>query len=185
MEKRPAHAASQPRCARIEFRRASSLVERRSCRPGPPAVHRSLWKSGCRRIAFRLQGRGGGTFDFHRSRTHGPRSRKGNDPGRAGVGKPVRHRMEAFAGRNPAGKPGIDVRIRGNRIPATRTDLAVGSRTMISIGGRLIGVSVRPYLIAEMSGNHNQSLERALQSSMPPHSRAPMRSSSRPTRPTR
>ena len=35
--------------------------------------------------------------------------------------------------------------------------------TMISIGGRLIGVSVRPYLIAEMSGNHNRSLERALQ----------------------
>ena len=34
---------------------------------------------------------------------------------------------------------------------------------MMSIGGRLIGVSVRPYLIAEMSGNHNRSLERALQ----------------------
>lgn len=33
----------------------------------------------------------------------------------------------------------------------------------ISIGERKIGVSHRPYLIAEMSGNHNQSLERALE----------------------
>jgi len=33
---------------------------------------------------------------------------------------------------------------------------------MISIAGRPIGPHVRPYLIAEMSGNHNQSLERAL-----------------------
>ncbi len=33
----------------------------------------------------------------------------------------------------------------------------------ISIGNRTIGLSHRPYLIAEMSGNHNRSLGRALQ----------------------
>lgn len=33
---------------------------------------------------------------------------------------------------------------------------------MLSIGAREIGGHVRPYLIAEMSGNHNQSLDRAL-----------------------
>ncbi len=33
---------------------------------------------------------------------------------------------------------------------------------MLKIADREIGVSCRPYLIAEMSGNHNQSLERAL-----------------------
>ena len=33
---------------------------------------------------------------------------------------------------------------------------------MIRIAGREIGPHTRPYLIAEMSGNHNQSLERAL-----------------------
>lgn len=33
---------------------------------------------------------------------------------------------------------------------------------MIHIQGRAIGAGARPYLIAEMSGNHNQSLERAL-----------------------
>ncbi len=33
---------------------------------------------------------------------------------------------------------------------------------MIRIGDREIGERARPYLIAEMSGNHNQSLERAL-----------------------
>jgi pseudaminic acid synthase len=33
---------------------------------------------------------------------------------------------------------------------------------MISIAGREIGPHTRPYLIAEMSGNHNRSLERAL-----------------------
>lgn len=32
----------------------------------------------------------------------------------------------------------------------------------MKIGSTSIGASVRPYLIAEMSGNHNQSLERAL-----------------------
>lgn len=34
---------------------------------------------------------------------------------------------------------------------------------LISIAGREIGLHTRPYLIAEMSGNHNQSLERALE----------------------
>jgi pseudaminic acid synthase len=33
---------------------------------------------------------------------------------------------------------------------------------VIKIGTREVGEGVRPYLIAEMSGNHNQSLERAL-----------------------
>lgn len=32
----------------------------------------------------------------------------------------------------------------------------------ISIGGRLIGPAHRPFIIAELSGNHNQSLERGL-----------------------
>ena len=31
------------------------------------------------------------------------------------------------------------------------------------IGGVYIGLSHRPFIIAEMSGNHNQSLERALE----------------------
>ncbi|AXH98457.1 pseudaminic acid synthase [Sporosarcina sp. PTS2304] len=33
---------------------------------------------------------------------------------------------------------------------------------MINIAGREIGVHTKPFIIAEMSGNHNQSLERAL-----------------------
>ena len=33
---------------------------------------------------------------------------------------------------------------------------------MIRIGERDVGEGARPYLIAEMSGNHNQSLDRAL-----------------------
>lgn len=37
------------------------------------------------------------------------------------------------------------------------------SAGVIEIGGRSVGVGHRPYLIAEMSGNHNQSLERALE----------------------
>ena len=35
--------------------------------------------------------------------------------------------------------------------------------TAINIGGRLIGRDYAPFVIAEMSGNHNQSLERALE----------------------
>jgi len=35
--------------------------------------------------------------------------------------------------------------------------------TDVSIGGRAIGLSHPPFIIAEMSGNHNQSLERALE----------------------
>jgi pseudaminic acid synthase len=34
--------------------------------------------------------------------------------------------------------------------------------TFINIAGRLVGPSQKPFIIAEMSGNHNQSLERAL-----------------------
>jgi N-acetylneuraminate synthase len=34
---------------------------------------------------------------------------------------------------------------------------------MIKIGDRKIGLGVKPFLIAEMSGNHNQSLDRALE----------------------
>jgi len=34
---------------------------------------------------------------------------------------------------------------------------------MMKIGDREVGANARPYLIAEMSGNHNQSLERALE----------------------
>ena len=33
----------------------------------------------------------------------------------------------------------------------------------MQINGRTIGLSERPYLIAEMSGNHNHSLDRALE----------------------
>ncbi|SFC24186.1 N-acetylneuraminate synthase [Bacillus sp. OV322] len=32
----------------------------------------------------------------------------------------------------------------------------------IKVGEMIIGASHRPFIIAEMSGNHNQSLERAL-----------------------
>mgnify|MGYP001615640974 FL=1 len=34
---------------------------------------------------------------------------------------------------------------------------------MISIGSRKIGAGEPPFVIAEMSGNHNQSLERGLE----------------------
>jgi len=34
--------------------------------------------------------------------------------------------------------------------------------TEITIGGRLVGPAHKPFIIAEMSGNHNQSLDRAL-----------------------
>ena len=34
---------------------------------------------------------------------------------------------------------------------------------MIQIGGIQIGVNHKPFIIAEMSGNHNQSLDRALE----------------------
>ena len=39
----------------------------------------------------------------------------------------------------------------------------MNSYTEISIAGRVIGRSQQPFVIAEMSGNHNQSLERALE----------------------
>lgn len=37
------------------------------------------------------------------------------------------------------------------------------SKNSIQIGKHLIGLSYKPFIIAEMSGNHNQSLERALE----------------------
>jgi pseudaminic acid synthase len=39
----------------------------------------------------------------------------------------------------------------------------MSNRTKINIGGRTIGHGQPPFIIAEMSGNHNQSLERALE----------------------
>jgi N-acetylneuraminate synthase len=33
----------------------------------------------------------------------------------------------------------------------------------VAIGNRKIGLGHKPFIIAEMSGNHNQSLERALE----------------------
>lgn len=38
----------------------------------------------------------------------------------------------------------------------------IGDDEMIQIGNKKIGITVKPFIIAEMSGNHNQSLERAL-----------------------
>lgn len=35
--------------------------------------------------------------------------------------------------------------------------------TEINIAGRAVGAGHPPFVIAEMSGNHNQSLERALE----------------------
>ena len=37
------------------------------------------------------------------------------------------------------------------------------AETVIDIAGRKIGGHCPPFIIAEMSGNHNQSLERALE----------------------
>jgi len=34
---------------------------------------------------------------------------------------------------------------------------------MIDLAGRQIGIGHAPFIIAEMSGNHNQSLDRALE----------------------
>jgi N-acetylneuraminate synthase len=39
----------------------------------------------------------------------------------------------------------------------------VNSHKEITIGGRRVGASSPPFIIAEMSGNHNQSLDRALE----------------------
>ena len=39
----------------------------------------------------------------------------------------------------------------------------MGAQSQVSIGGRNIGVAYEPFIIAEMSGNHNGSLDRALQ----------------------
>ncbi len=36
-------------------------------------------------------------------------------------------------------------------------------QTNIKIGLRIVGAGHAPFIIAEMSGNHNQSLERALE----------------------
>lgn len=37
------------------------------------------------------------------------------------------------------------------------------SRTQFTIGSARVGLNYRPYIVAEMSGNHNRSLERALE----------------------
>ena len=50
---------------------------------------------------------------------------------------------------------------RGSR-QAPRTPARPHDDHALQIGERPIGARVRPYLIAEMSGNHNQSLDRAL-----------------------
>ncbi|MGB1062703.1 MAG: pseudaminic acid synthase, partial [Ketobacter sp.] len=39
----------------------------------------------------------------------------------------------------------------------------IDNKTAINIEGRLIGAGQPPFIVAEMSGNHNQSLERALE----------------------
>ena len=48
-----------------------------------------------------------------------------------------------------------------DRIPSTQR-LLTGWGLAVLIGQRAIGAAHRPYVIAEMSGNHNQTLERAL-----------------------
>jgi sialic acid synthase SpsE len=39
----------------------------------------------------------------------------------------------------------------------------MNSQNEITVAGRKIGANQPPFIIAEMSGNHNQSLERALE----------------------
>ena len=55
----------------------------------------------------------------------------------------------------------------------------------ISISGVRIGMSDKPFVIAEMSGNHNQSLERALAIVDAAADAGAQPSSCRPTPPTR
>src|SRR5690606_23030620 len=43
-----------------------------------------------------------------------------------------------------------------------RTSYTDNKMTEISVGNKIIGSNNRPFIIAEMYGNHNQSLERAL-----------------------
>ena len=39
----------------------------------------------------------------------------------------------------------------------------MNKRSHVRIAGRLVGCDTAPFIVAEMSGNHNQSLERALE----------------------
>src|SRR5690606_9687766 len=118
-----------------------------------------------------------------RSIRPGGRQRRGFDLPGAGTGRP-RHRPRAaggcgaLAGRLPPGGPlrarrgaggqrGFASvvrrqRLRGRLEPIPQEDHAMSPPTSFEIAGRRVGPNDPPFVIAEMSGNHNQSLERAL-----------------------
>ena len=53
------------------------------------------------------------------------------------------------------------MRLQRSIDPIHEEDLTMSANQDIEIGGRCIGRNHAPFVIAEMSGNHNQSLERA------------------------
>src|SRR5689334_11831081 len=63
-------------------------------------------------------------------------------------------------------QPGLGAPVHGGRLPPDRVAVSKNdfrrSQPMMRIGPRDIGAEAPPFCIAEMSGNHNQSLERAL-----------------------
>ena len=73
---------------------------------------------------------------------------------------------------------------RGNEDIMTQQSGHAGARS-ITIGGREVGPDAAPFIIAEMSGNHDGDLDKALAIVRATARRAPTRSSSRPTPPTR